>query len=59
MGYREVKAVQAALERRGYDVGGVDGTLGAKSRAAVRDMQLKLNMPADGYPTPDFLRRIR
>ena len=59
MGYKEVKAVQTALERRGYDVGGVDGTLGAKSRAAVRDMQLKLNMPADGYPTPEFLRRIR
>ena len=59
MGYRDVKAVQTALVRRGYDVGGVDGTLGAKSRAAVRDMQLKLNMPADGYPSPDFLRRIR
>ena len=59
MGYNEVKAVQTALERRGYDVGGVDGTLGAKSRAAVRDMQLKLKMPADGYPTPDFMRRIR
>ncbi|HUS97030.1 MAG TPA: peptidoglycan-binding protein, partial [Hyphomicrobiaceae bacterium] len=58
MGYNEVRTVQEALVRRGYDVGGVDGTLGAKSRAAVRDMQLKLKLPADGYPSPDFLRQI-
>jgi lytic murein transglycosylase len=59
LGYKEVRAVQQVLERKGYDVGGVDGTLGAKSRAAVRDMQLKLKMPADGYPSTEFIRRIR
>ncbi len=59
LGYNEVVAVQNALVKRGYDVGGVDGTLGAMSRAAVRDMQLKLKMPADGYPSEEFINRIR
>lgn len=55
----EVKAVQSALVRRGYDVGKVDGIIGANTRAAVRAMQLKFGLPADGYPTPDLLRRLR
>jgi len=59
LGYKEVVAVQNALVKRGYDVGGVDGTLGAMSRAAVRDLQLKLKMPADGYPSTEFINRIR
>ena len=59
LGYNEVLAVQKALVKRGYDVGGVDGTLGALSRAAVRDMQLKLKMPADGYPSAEFIRKIQ
>jgi peptidoglycan hydrolase-like protein with peptidoglycan-binding domain len=59
IGYKEVLAVQQALIKRGYDTGGADGTMGAKTRAAVRDMQLKLGMPADGYPTPEFISRIQ
>jgi peptidoglycan hydrolase-like protein with peptidoglycan-binding domain len=54
-----VLAVQQALVKKGYDTGGVDGTMGARTRAAVRDMQLKLGMPADGYPTPEFIRKIQ
>jgi lytic murein transglycosylase len=59
IGYKEVLAVQQALVKKGYDTGGVDGTMGARTRAAVRDMQLKLGMPADGYPTPEFIRKIQ
>ena len=59
IGYKEVLAVQQALVKRGYDTGGVDGTMGAKTRAAVRDMQLKLGMPPDGYPTPEFISKIQ
>lgn len=54
----QMRTLQQRLVRRGYDVGKVDGILGAKSRAAVKDMQLKLGMPADSYPTPEFLSRI-
>ncbi len=55
----EVKTVQSLLAKRGYDVGKVDGIIGANTRAAVRAMQLKFGLPADGYPTPDLLRRLR
>lgn len=54
----QTKQLQRLLERKGYDVGGVDGTIGAKTRAAVRSVQAQLGLPADSYPTPDLLARI-
>lgn len=54
----QTKQLQRVLERKGYDVGGVDGTIGAKTRAAVRAVQKKLGLPADAYPTPDLLARL-
>ncbi|MEQ8823123.1 MAG: lytic murein transglycosylase [Filomicrobium sp.] len=56
---KEAKEVQRLLKRRGYDVGKVDGIIGAKTRFAVREMQLKYGLPADSYPTPELLRRLR
>ena len=47
------------LEKRGYDIGRPDGVLGLKSRQAVRDMQIKFGLPADGWPTSEFLARLR
>jgi peptidoglycan hydrolase-like protein with peptidoglycan-binding domain len=47
------------LARRGYDVGKIDGIVGAQTRAAVRDMQKKVGLPADAYPTPELLSRLR
>jgi hypothetical protein len=55
----DIKSVQRGLERAGYDVGGADGVMGAKTRAAVRAMQLKLGYPADGYPTKSFVSKVR
>lgn len=54
----EIKLLQHKLQQLGYDVGGIDGTIGAKTRAAVKDVQLKLGLPADSYPTPNLLRQI-
>ena len=51
--------MQEILQKRGYDVGRIDGVLGLKSRVAIRDMQIKLGMPADGWPTADLLTRVR
>jgi peptidoglycan hydrolase-like protein with peptidoglycan-binding domain len=45
------------LERRGYDMGRVDGVLGLNSRVAIRDMQIKFGQPADGWPTAELLAR--
>jgi hypothetical protein len=33
--------------------------LGLKSRSAVRDIQVKLGQPADSWPTPELLQRLR
>jgi lytic murein transglycosylase len=58
LSFDEVKALQARLGTLGYDVGGVDGVLGARTREAVRAEQLRRGLPADGWPTPDLLARI-
>ena len=55
----ETKALQQALQRQGYDVGKVDGIIGANTRAAVKAVQLKLGLPADSYPTQELLARLR
>jgi lytic murein transglycosylase len=55
----ENRELQTLLQKRGYDVGRIDGVLGLKSRSAVRDVQLKLKMPADSWPTPELLQRLR
>ncbi|MCB1474952.1 MAG: lytic murein transglycosylase [Rhodobiaceae bacterium] len=47
----EMKALQRALQARGYHVGDVDGILGENTRAAVRQEQKRLGLPADGWPT--------
>jgi lytic murein transglycosylase len=54
----QMKALQRKLQARGYDVGGVDGILGAGTRAAVQDIQQKLGVPADAWPTPALLNRL-
>jgi peptidoglycan hydrolase-like protein with peptidoglycan-binding domain len=51
--------LQQNLTRMGYDVGRADGVLGLKSRTAIREVQIKFNMPADGWPTADLLERTR
>jgi hypothetical protein len=55
----QIRELQQLLARRGHDVGKIDGFLGAKSRAAVKAEQIKLGLPADSYPTPDLVERLR
>ncbi len=59
VGHKEIRELQRLLVRKGYDVGGVDGTLGVKSRAAVKAVQIKYGLPADSYPDARLLRRLR
>ena len=51
----QMRALQQKLVELGFDVGDVDGILGAKTRAAVRIVQDVLAMPIDGWPTPALL----
>jgi lytic murein transglycosylase len=57
--FGDIKAMQAALARAGYDVGAIDGFLGLKTRQAVKAMQAKYGLPADSYPTAELLTRMR
>jgi len=53
----QMQRLQRILSDRGYDVGGIDGILGAKTRAAVQAEQQRLGMVADAWPTPALLAR--
>jgi len=55
----ETKDLQRLLTRNGFDVGAVDGLVGEKTRAAVKAMQIKFDLPADSYPTPELLSLLR
>ncbi len=54
----EMKDLQSRLQKLGYDVGKIDGILGAKTRAAVQDVQQQLGVPADAWPTRELLNRL-
>jgi len=54
----QMQELQRKLAARGYDVGKIDGILGAGTRAAVQDVQQKLGLPADAWPTPALLARL-
>ena len=54
----QMQALQKKLVARGHDVGGIDGILGAKTRAAVQIEQNRLGLPADAWPTIDLLTAL-
>ncbi|MEO3413585.1 lytic murein transglycosylase [Roseovarius sp. CAU 1744] len=54
----EMKQLQRKLSDRGYDVGKIDGILGAGTRAAVQAVQAELGLPADAWPTKALLSRL-
>jgi lytic murein transglycosylase len=54
-----VREVQKLLQARGYNVGKVDGIVGLQTRAAVKDVQMKLGLPADSYPDKALLSKLR
>ena len=53
-----MKRLQTKLQARGYDVGKIDGILGAGTRAAVQAEQKRLGLPADAWPTPALLSQL-
>lgn len=55
----QVRALQQALNARGFDTGFPDGVLGPATRAGLRRYQQSQGLPADGYPTVDLLARLR
>jgi lytic murein transglycosylase len=59
LNFEQTSAMQEMLTGLGYDVGKIDGKIGKGTRAAVKDLQLKYQMPADSYPTVAFLKKLQ
>ena len=54
----QMKQLQQKLANRGYNVGDIDGILGANTRATVQAVQQELGLPADAWPTQALLNRL-
>lgn len=55
---RDRKSLQQKLTQKGFDTGGADGVIGAKTEAAIRAYQSSIGAPVTGKPSPDLLRRL-
>jgi peptidoglycan hydrolase-like protein with peptidoglycan-binding domain len=54
----KIRAVQQALNSRGYNVGPIDGQFGASTQDALRRFQQASNLPATGELTPSTLSAL-
>ncbi len=55
----QLKELQGLLNKAGYNAGEPDGRLGYGTRAAIRDAQKRLGLPADSYPTLELIGRLK
>ena len=51
--------LQRLLTAAGFDTGGSDGVIGAKTKAAISAYQASARLPVTGEPSLDLLRRLR
>ena len=51
--------LQRLLTAKGFDTGGSDGVMGAKTKAAVSAYQASVGLPVTGEPSLELLRRLR
>lgn len=54
----QLRALQTALNARGFASGEPDGVMGPATREGIRRYQRSLGLPADGYPSVDLLERL-
>ncbi len=55
----DVVELQSRLTNMGFQPGEPDGVVGEQTRRAIRQFQKSVALPADGYPDPDLLQRLR
>lgn len=55
----DVAAMQRALEKKGYDVGGADGLAGFRTRRSIGDWQLKNGLKQTCFPDAALVKALR
>lgn len=55
----DVIAIQSFVNKLGWYALEEDGQLGSKTREAVRKVQKEANLPEDGYPDKNLLKKIK
>lgn len=55
---QQVKDLQTALNKLGYNAGAVDGVIGRGTRGALQKFQKDKSFIADGFPTTDMLEKV-
>jgi membrane-bound lytic murein transglycosylase B len=59
LSHYDVVEMQSMLTNLGFEPGEPDGVVGEKTRRAIRMFQKSVELPADGYPDPGLLERLR
>lgn len=55
---KTIRAVQEGLLTLGYFDGPITGTMGPKTKKAIRDFETAFSLPVTGRITPDLLNRL-
>jgi lytic murein transglycosylase len=55
----QIQELQRLLIARRMLTGEVDGRLGSMTRAATKQAQIRVGLPADAYPTQELIERLR
>jgi putative peptidoglycan binding protein len=56
--YVEVRDVQEALDKQGFDAGPINGVLGPRTRVALQKFQSSKGLPASGEPDQQTLANL-
>lgn len=59
IGRKDKKLLQAVLTEAGFDTQGVDGMIGPNSRAAIRQWQQSVGLPADAYVNQAVFEQLK
>ncbi|WP_332065844.1 lytic murein transglycosylase [Bartonella sp. CB189] len=59
LNFKECKELQHHLATLGYYTGKIDGKIGTASKKAIKAFQLRHNLKATGYPSPEILFLLR